>query len=111
LETTSTLCGRKEPYAVAIQARSPFHHPLTERLSVAPGSYLHDQNQRVYCTPDIQGVSTSQHRSKRMIRLACALAVVCGVSLRPLALLCSALCLIPIPKSSIKRWMDDLGSH
>jgi len=49
--------------------------------------------------------------SHSVIRLACYLAVVCGVSLRHIALLFSALFLIPITKSSIKRWIDDIGSH
>jgi transposase len=65
----------------------------------------------VYFTPDIQGVSTSQHMSKSIIRLACYLAVVCGVRRRPLALLFSVLFLIPITKSSIKRWIADIGSN
>jgi hypothetical protein len=49
--------------------------------------------------------------SHSAIRLACYLAVVCGVSLRHIALLFSALFLIPITKSSIKRWRDDIGSN
>jgi hypothetical protein len=49
--------------------------------------------------------------SHSVIRLACYLAVVCGVSLRHIALLFSALFLIPITKSSIKRWIDDIGSN
>ena len=67
--------------------------------------------QRIYFTPTIQGVSTAQHMSHSVIRLSCYLAVVCGVSLRHIALLFSALFLIPISKSSIKRWIDDIGSH
>ena len=46
-----------------------------------------------------------------MIRLACDLAVVCGVSLRHIALLFAVLFLIPISKSSMKRWIDDIGVH
>jgi hypothetical protein len=42
--------------------------------------------------------------SPSVIRLAGYLAVVCGVSLRHIALLFSGLFLIPITKSSIKRW-------
>jgi len=49
--------------------------------------------------------------SNSIIRLSCYLAVVCGVSLRHIALLFSALFLISITKSSIKRWIDDIGSH
>ena len=72
---------------------------------------MHDHDQRMYCTPTIQGVSTSQHMSHSVIRLACYLAVVCGVSLRHIALLFAVLFLIPISKSSIKRWIDDIGVH
>src|SRR4029434_3323911 len=105
------ICWRKEPYAVEIHELSTFYNPIKYRFIVAQGSYLNDQNQRVYFTPDIKGVSTSQHMSHSVIRLACYLAVVCGVSLRHLALLFSVLFLIPITKSSIKRWIDDIGSH
>jgi hypothetical protein len=49
--------------------------------------------------------------SHSIIRLACYLAVVCGVSLRHIALIFAVLFLIPITKSSIKRWIDDIGSN
>ena len=49
--------------------------------------------------------------SHSVIRVACYLAVGCGVSLRHIALLFAALFLIPITKSSIKRWIDDIGTH
>src|SRR5215510_9839329 len=102
LGTTSDICWRKDFYHIDIHELSTFHNPIKYRFIVAQGSYLNDQNQRV---------STSQHMSKSIIRLACYLAVVCGVSLRHLALLLSALFLIPITKSSIKRWIDDIGSN
>jgi hypothetical protein len=111
LGTPARLCWRKESYHVDVHELSTFHNPIKYRFIVAQGSYLNDQNQRVYFTPDIQGVSTSQHMSKSIIRLACYLAVVCGVSLRHIALLFSVLFLIPITKSSIKRWIDDIGSN
>src|SRR3989475_1487673 len=110
-ETTSTICWCKAPYAVEVHELSTFHNPIKYRFIVAQGSYLNDQNQRVYFTPTIKGVSTSQPMSHSVIRLACYLAVVCGVSLRHLALLFAALFLIPITKSSMKRWIDDIGSH
>jgi Transposase len=111
LGTQATLCWRKESYQVDVHELSTFHNPMLYRFIVAQGSYLNDQHQRVYFTPDIQGVSTSQHMSHSVIRLACYLAVVCRVSLRHIALLFSVLFLIPITKSSIKRWIDDIGSH
>jgi len=111
LGTTAPICWRQEPYHVDIHELSTFHNPIKYRFIVAQGYYRNDQHQRVYFTPDIQGVSTSQHMSKSIIRLSCYLAVVCGVSLRQIALLLSSLFLIPITKSSIKRWLDDIGSH
>src|SRR5262245_14772851 len=111
LGTTSAICWRKDFYNIDIHELSTFHNPLKYRFIVAQGSYINAQKQRVYFTPDIQGLSPSQHLSKSIIRLACYLAVVCGVSLRHLALLFSALFLIPITKSSIKRWLDDIGSN
>ena len=111
LGTTSPICWRKEPSHVDMHELSTFHHPILYRFIVAQGSYLDGNNQRMYFTPEIKGVSTSQHMSHSIIRLSCYLAVVCGVSLRHIALLFSSLFLIPISKSSIKRWIDDIGSH
>ena len=111
LGTTSTLSWRKEAYHVDIHELSTFHNPIKYRFILAQGSYLDAQNQRLYFTPEIKGVSTAQHMSHSVIRVACYLAVVCGVSLRHIALIFAALFLIPITKSSIKRWMDDIGSH
>jgi Transposase len=111
LGTTSPICWRQDVYHVDLHELSTFHNPIKYRFIVAQGYYLNDQQQRVYFTPDIQGVSTSQHMSKSIIRLCCYLAVVCGVSLRQIALIFSTLFLIPITKSSIKRWIDDIGSH
>ena len=111
LGTPSNICWRQEPYHVDIHELSTFHNPIKYRFILAQGSYRDDDNQRIYFTPQLKGVSTSQHMSHSIIRLACDLAVVCGVSLRHIALIFSALFLIPITKSSIKRWIDDIGSH
>ena len=88
-----------------------FHNPIKYRFIVAQGYYLNEQNRRMYFTPDIKGVSTSQPMSHRVIRLSGYLAVVCGGSLRHLAVLFAALFLMPLTKSSIKRWIDDIGSN
>jgi Transposase len=111
LGATSTLYWRKEAYHVDMHELSTFHNPIKYRFILAQGYYLDDQHQRMYFTPEIKGVSTAQHMSHSIIRLACYLAVVCGVSLRHIALIFSSLFLIPITKSSIKRWIDDIGSN
>jgi hypothetical protein len=111
LGTQAQLCWRKESSHVDVHELSTFHNPILYRLILAQGSSLDDQKQRIYFTPAIEGVSTSQHMSHSVIRLSCYLAVVCGVSLRHIAVLFAALFLIPITKSSIKRWMDAIGSN
>jgi Transposase len=108
---TATLSWRKEAYHVDIHELSTFHNPIKYRFILAQGAYLDAQNQRMYFSPALKGVSTAQHMSHSIIRLASYLAVVCGVSLRHIALLFSSLFLIPITKSSIKRWIDDIGSN
>ena len=76
LGTTATLCGRQEPSPLDMHDLSTCHHPRTSRFLVAQGDSLHDQPQRVSCTPDMQGGSTAQPMSQRIIRLSCSLAVV-----------------------------------
>jgi hypothetical protein len=93
LGAIATLAWRKESYHVDIHELSTFHNPIKYRFILAQGSYLDAQNQRRYFTPAIQGVSTAQHMSHSII------------------LLFSALFLIPITKSSIKRWIDDIGTN
>lgn len=111
LGTLSPICWRQDAYQVDVHELSTFHNPIKYRFILAQGYYLDSNNQRQYFTPEIKGVSTSQHMSHSSIRLACYLAVVCGVSLRHIALLFSSLFLLPITKSSVKRWIDDIGSH
>jgi hypothetical protein len=107
----STLSWRKEASHVDMHALSTFHNPMKYRCILAQGSSLDAQNQRLYFTPEIQGVSTAQQMSHSVIRVACYRAVVCGVSLRHMALIFAALFLLAITKASIKRWIDDIGSH
>jgi hypothetical protein len=111
LGTQSTICWRKDTYHVDVHEFSTFHHPIQYRFILAQGYYQDDDHQRIYFTPEIKGVSTSQHMSHSIVRLSCYLAVVCGISLRQIALIFSSLFLIPISKSSIKRWIDDIGSN
>lgn len=109
--TSSTIYWPKEPYYVNVHELSTFHNPIQYRFILTQGYYFDEDGKRVDFTPEIKGVSTSQHRSDSIIRLSCYLAGVCGVSLRQVALIFSCLFLIPITKSSIKRWIDQLGTH
>jgi hypothetical protein len=107
----STIYWRTDTYHVDVHELSTFHNPIKYRFILAQGSYFDEDGQRIYFTPEIKGVSTSQHMSHSIIRLSCYLAVVCGVSLRQVALIFSFLFLISISKSSIKRWIDTIGSN
>src|SRR2546428_2164294 len=111
LGTQATLCWRTDSSHVDVHELSTFHHPILYRCIVAQGSSLDGQKQRRDFTPAIKGVSTSQDMSSSVIRLACDLAVVCGVRLRHLACLFAVLFLMPMIKASIKRWMDGIGVH
>ena len=61
LGATATLYWRKEAYHVDIHELSTFHNPIKYRFILAHGYYLDNQNQRLYFTPAIKGVSTAQH--------------------------------------------------
>src|SRR3989442_1775706 len=111
LGTAATIAWRQESYHVDVHELSTFPNPIKYRFILTQGYYLNEEHQRRYFTPALKGVSTAQQMSHSVIRLACYLAVVCGVSLRHIALIFSALFLIPITKSSIKRWSDDIGSN
>jgi len=111
LGTAATIAWRQESYHVDVHELSTFHNPIKYRFILTQGYYLNEEHQRRYFTPALKGVSTAQQMSHSVIRLACYLAVVCGVSLRHIALIFSALFLIPITKSSIKRGIDDIGAN
>jgi hypothetical protein len=111
LGTTSPISWRKDTYHVDVHELSTVLNPMKYRVILAQGYSLGDDNRRMDFTPHIKGVSTSQHMSHSIIRLSCSLAVVCGVSLRHIALIFSSLFLRPMTKSSITRWIDDIGSN
>jgi Transposase len=108
---TSTIYWRTDTYHVDVHELSTFHNPIKYRFILAQGYYFDEGGERIYFTPEVKGVSTSQHMSHSIIRLSCYLAVVCGMSLRQIALIFSFLFLISISKSSIKRWIDTIGSN
>ena len=68
LGATSTLYWRKEAYHVDMHELSTFHNPMQYRFILAQGYDRDDQNQRMYFTPEIKGVSTAQPMSHSIIR-------------------------------------------
>src|SRR2546428_11394099 len=96
LGTPSTISWRKDTYHVDVHELSTVLNPIKYRFILAQCYYLGDNNHRIDFTPQIKGVSSSQHMSHSIIRLSCYLAVVCGVSLRHMALIFSSLFLMVV---------------
>jgi len=66
LGTPARLCWRKESYHVDVHELSTFHNPIKYRFIVAQGSYLNDQNQRVYFTGVWRILRMAQIEHKRI---------------------------------------------
>ena len=98
-------------YPININEFSTFHMPIIYRFIVAQGHYMDHNKKRIYFTPTIDEVSAHQHVTNNVIHLSCYLSVICGVTLRNIATLFSVLFQIPTSKSSIKRWIDDVGDN
>ncbi len=109
--TAKTKIKWNEPYLVDVKELSTFHNSIIYRFIIARGNYYNLSGERVFFTPKIEEVSMSQHVSKAVIRLSCYLAVNCGVTLTNIATIFTVLFLIPITKSSIKRWIDEIGAN
>jgi len=108
--TNCDICWPEKTYNVDIHEFSTFHNPIIYRFVTAQAWYCDDHNNQVWFTPKISEVSLHQHVSKSVVRLACFLAVICGVSLRNIATIFTYLFGIPVSKSSVKRWIDKVGS-
>jgi hypothetical protein len=111
LGTDSAIYWPSKSYEVDAHEFSTFHNPIVYRFILAQGYYFDDEGNRFDFTPKIAEVSTHQHISKSVIRLSCFLSVICGVSLRNIATIFSLLFLIPVTKSTIKRWIDEIGEN
>lgn len=100
----------EKTYNIDVHEFSTFHNPIVYRFVSAQGWYYDDQGSRIWFTPKISEISAQQHVTKNVIRLACFLAVVCGVTLRNISAIFTVLFQIPVSKSSVKRWIDEIGS-
>lgn len=96
-------------YNVDIREFSVFQNPIIYRFISAQAWYYDDQHRQHWFTPTLREVSLQQHVSRSVLRLACFLAVICGVSLRNIAMIFTVLFRIPVTKSSVKRWIDTVG--
>jgi len=107
---SSEIHWPEKTYNVDVREFSTFHNPIVCRFISAQGWYYDDQSCRVWFTPKIGEISARQHVTKNVIRLACFLAVVCGVTLRNISTIFTVLFQIPVTKSAVRRWIDEVGS-
>jgi len=107
----SKIAWDSKTYTVDIKELSTLYCPIIYRFIMAKGSYYNSDGERIFFTPELDEVSTSQHVSKSLVRLSCYLAVSCGVTLRNIATLFTVIFLVEITKSSIKRWIDEIGEN
>lgn len=109
--TNSDMNWSESTYSVDVHEFSTFHNPIMYRFILARGYYYDDNGNRIFFTPKISEVSAHHHMSNNIIRLSCFLAVICGVTLRNIAIIFSVLFRIPVSKSAIKRWIDEIGNN
>lgn len=107
---SSEIHWPEKTYNADVHEFSTFHNPIVYRFISAQGWYYDDQRNRVWFTPKISEISAQQHVTKNVIRLACFLAVICGVTLRNISTIFTVLFQIPVSKSAVKRWVDEIGS-
>lgn len=96
-------------YNVDIREFSVFQNPIIYRFISAQVWYYDEQHEQHWFTPMLRGVSVQQHVSNSVLRLACFLAVICGVSLRNIEIIFNGLFQLSVTKSSVKRWIDTVG--
>lgn len=111
LEADSEIYWSGKTYTVDVHEFSTFHCPVIYRFIMARGYYIKADGNREYFTPEPSEVSTHHHMSKNIIRVACFLAVICGVTLRNISAIFTALFQVPVTKSSISRWINEIGSE
>lgn len=111
LDIKGKIKWEAKTHPIEINELSTLFCPIIYRFIMARGSYYNKNGDRIFFTPEIEEVSTSQHVSKALVRLSCYLAVCCGVSLRKVSAIFTAVFLVEISKSSIKRWIDEIGEN
>ena len=110
-DITEKIHWRSESYHVDINEISTLHAPIKYRFIISQGFYTVGISEKRYFTPEVFEASTAQHMSNCVIRLCCYLAVICGVSLRNIASIMSVMFLVPVTKSTINRWIDEIGNN
>lgn len=92
-----------------VQELSGFAWPIIYRITTADGYYVNEQGQRVYFTPQVNGLSTQRKVSDVVLRLGVFLCVIAGLGTRQTAWLMRILFQVSVSKSAIDRWVDEVA--
>jgi hypothetical protein len=92
-----------------VQELSGFSWPIIYRITTADGYYTGKQGRRVYFTPQIAGLSTQRKVSDVVMRLGVFLCIIAGLGSRQASWLMQVLFQVTVSKSSIDRWIDEVG--
>jgi hypothetical protein len=92
-----------------VQELSGFAWPIIYRVTTADGYYTGEQGQRVYFTPELDGLSTQRKVSDVVLRLGVFLCIIVGLGARQASWLMQVLFQVTISKSAIDRWVDEVG--
>jgi transposase-like protein len=92
-----------------VQELSGFAWPIIYRLTTADGYYLNQQGERVYFTPEMEGLSTKRKVSDVVLRLGVFLCVIAGLGTRQTSWLLRILFQVTVSKSALDRWIDEVA--
>jgi hypothetical protein len=92
-----------------VQELSGFAWPIIYRITTADGYYRNEQGQRVYFTPELQGLSTQRKVSDVVLRLGVFLCVIAGLGSRQASWLRQGLFQVTVSKSALDRWVDEVA--
>jgi len=93
-----------------VQELSGFTWSIVYRITTADGYYQRN-GERIYFTPEIEGVSTQKKVSDVVIRLAVFLSIIAGLGLRRASWLMEVLFGVVTSKSAIARWIDEIADQ
>ena len=92
-----------------VQELSGFPWPLVYRVTTATGYYSNESGQRVYFTPEVDGLSTLRKVSDVVLRLGVFLCIIAGLGSRKASWLMHVLFQVTVSKSALDRWVDEVA--
>jgi len=93
-----------------VQELSSFAWPIVYRITTADG-YYRREGERLYFTPQIEGLSSQKKVSEVVIRLAVFLSIIAGLGYRKGSWLMEVLFGVVVSKSALARWVEEIAEQ